>query len=189
MNKFIVFHTVSLFLFFQFTFADSFTKKDNLVDNYSENIHRSTTVTNEPDKSRILDFFKGNAPNNAVYLGMLTWHFDPSSREEDRLTNNLVGILYNSIFVGTFLNSFSDRAFSIGIQRNLLSHYFPSNIEAHVGYRLGIVSGYDDRMSDFSKYLPALPFSEIYINFSYRRLGFELSYVAVVLTAKFYITF
>ncbi|WP_440616426.1 hypothetical protein [Cysteiniphilum sp. 6C5] len=134
-------------------------------------------------------FLKGTQPDNAVYLGMFTWHFNPESRAHDRWSNNLIGGLYNSIFVGTLLNSFSDRAFVVGVQRNLYTNQLSQNNQVNVGYRLGLISGYDQRMSDFAKYLPVLPIPELYIDYAYKNFGAELSYIGVVFTAKFFIRF
>lgn len=134
-------------------------------------------------------FLKGTQPDNAVYLGMFTWHFNPESRAHDRWSNNLIGGVYNSIFVGTLLNSFSDRAFVVGIQRNVYTKQLSQNNQINVGYRLGIMSGYDQRMSDIAKYLPVLPLPELYIDYAYRNFGAELSYIGVVFTAKFFIRF
>ena len=134
-------------------------------------------------------FLKGTQPDNALYLGMLTWHFNPESRKDDRWSNNLIGGLYNSIFVGTLLNSFDDRAFVVGVQRNIYTNQLSENNQFNVGYRLGLISGYDQRMSDIAKYLPILPIPELYIDYSYRNFGAELSYIGVVFTAKFFIRF
>ncbi|WP_119328910.1 hypothetical protein [Cysteiniphilum halobium] len=143
-----------------------------------------------PDKDESFwVFLKGTQPDNALYLGMFTWHFNPESRAHDRWSNNLVGGLYNSIFVGTLLNSFSDRAFVVGVQRNLYTNQLSQNNQVNVGYRLGMMSGYDQRMSDFAKYLPVLPITELYIDYAYKNLGAELSYIGVVFTVKFFIRF
>ncbi|WP_440683079.1 hypothetical protein [Cysteiniphilum halobium] len=147
-----------------------------------------TKGTSDKDESFWV-FLKGTQPDNALYLGMFTWHFNPESRAHDRWSNNLVGGLYNSIFVGTLLNSFSDRAFVVGVQRNLYTNQLSQNNQVNVGYRLGMMSGYDQRMSDFAKYLPVLPITELYIDYAYKNLGAELSYIGVVFTVKFFIRF
>ncbi|WP_119343631.1 hypothetical protein [Facilibium subflavum] len=134
-------------------------------------------------------FLKGTQPDNAVYLGMFTWHFNPQSRQDDRWSNNLIGGLYKSIFVGTLLNSFSDRAFVFGIQRNVYTDQLSQNMQMNIGYRLGLITGYDERMSEFAKYSPVLPIPELYMDFAYKNFGAELSYIGVVFTAKFFIRF
>lgn len=138
----------------------------------------------------IWDFLVGEAPQDAVNFGMVTWHFSEQSRQEDRWNNMSLGITYNSIFIGTLLNSFSDRAFVLGLQRNL----WQSNTQNHdwnmnVGYRLGIITGYDQRMSRFGMYSPVMPFPQLYTQFGYKDFGIELSWVAVVFTAQLYYRF
>ena len=153
--------------------------------------NRQNASGNDPlqDKENFWDFVCGTAPSDAVYLGMFTWHFNPESRRDDRWINNLVGGVYHSIFFGTFLNSFSDRAFVAGIQRNLYTYKISQNASTDVGYRLGIISGYDKRMADIAEYLPVLPFPELYVDYAYKNFGAEISYVGVVLTTKFFIRF
>ncbi len=147
-------------------------------------------MTEEQKKNQSFwQFLEGTQPENAVYLGMLTWHFNPESRKDDRQSNNLIGGVYQSIFVGTLLNSFSDRAFVVGVQRNLYTNQLSQNNQVNVGYRLGLISGYDERMSDIAKYLPVLPIPELYIDYAYKNVGAELSYIGVVFTAKFFVRF
>lgn len=151
----------------------------------------STAGTAEEQKKNqsFWQFLEGTQPENAVYLGMLTWHFNPESRKDDRRSNNLIGGVYQSIFVGTLLNSFSDRAFVVGVQRNLYTNQLSQNNQVNVGYRLGLISGYDERMSDIAKYLPVLPIPELYVDYAYKNVGAELSYIGVVFTAKFFVRF
>lgn len=147
-----------------------------------------TQTVSDQDES-VWTFLKGTQPDNAVYLGMFTWHFNPESRAQDRWSNNLIGGVYNSIFIGTLLNSFSDRAFVVGVQRNVYTNQLSQNNQVNVGYRLGLISGYDQRMLDIAKYLPVLPIPELYIDYAYRNFGAELSYIGMVFTAKFFIRF
>ena len=97
--------------------------------------------------------------------------------------------MYHSLFLGTFLNSFSERAFVSGVQRNVYMHRFSNTTVFDVGYRLGVISGYDKRMSSFADYSPVVPLVEAYIDFSYNNLGIEVSYIGVVVTAKFFVLF
>ncbi|MBK2125647.1 hypothetical protein [Fangia hongkongensis] len=158
-------------------------------DSTSSNDKTNDKAKDNADNQGFWNFLKGTAPENAVFLGMFTWHFNPESRKDDRASNNLVGGLYNSIFFGTLLNSFSDRAFVVGVQRDLYTHSFTPNSKFSAGYRIGIITGYDQRMADIARYLPALPFPELYIDYAYHNIGVELSYVGVVATAKFFIRF
>lgn len=131
---------------------------------------------------------KGSVPDNAIYLGMFTWHFNTESRMYDRCSNNLIGILYDGVFIGTLLNSFSDRAFVFGLQRNIYTANL-RNSQANLGYRLGVMSGYDHRMSNIANYVPVFPVPEVYINYIYKNFGLEFSYVGVVFTVKFFLNF
>ena len=156
---------------------------------YSKTPESTNDVSQGQEDYSFWEFLKGTAPDNAIYLGMFTWHFNPESRKNDRWSNNLIGGLYHSVFVGALLNSFSDRAFVVGVQRNLYTNQLSHNTQMNIGYRLGLISGYDERMSDYAKYLPVLPIPELYVDFAYKHFGTELSYIGVVFTAKFFIRF
>ncbi|WP_157966582.1 hypothetical protein [Fastidiosibacter lacustris] len=159
------------------------------------NVEQNNTNSDDQSDSKsqqgtsFWEFLKGAQPSNGIYLGMFTWHFNPASRSDDRWSNNLIGGVYNSIFMGTLLNSFNDRAFVIGVQRNIYTDQLSQNNQINIGYRLGLISGYDERMSDFAKYLPVLPIPELYIDYTYKNFGAEFSYIGVVFTVKFVIRF
>ena len=57
------------------------------------------------------------------------------------------------------------------------------------GYRLGLIYGYDERMSDLSNKSSVLPFPELYAGFKYKHVGVEISWAVAVITAKLLITF
>ena len=146
-------------------------------------------VTDDSKTQDLFAFLQGQKPNNGLYIGMFTLHFNPKSLRDDRWINNLIGVPYHSLFLGTFLNSFSERAFVSGVQRNVYMHRFSNTTVFDVGYRLGVISGYDKRMSSFADYSPLVPLVEAYIDFSYNNLGIEVSYIGVVVTAKFFVLF
>ena len=145
----------------------------------------------ETSSSGVWDFLVGQAPEDAVNFGMVTWHFNPESRKNDRWNNLSLAATYNSIFIGTLLNSFSDRAFVLGVQRNVWeADSKGSDWNMNVGYRLGVITGYDQRMSStFARYSPVLPFPQIYTQFAYKDFGVEFSWVAVVFTAQLFYRF
>ena len=148
-----------------------------------------STSPGEASDSSVYDFIKGSEPSNAIYLGMLTWHFSKKSRQDDRWSNDLIGATYKNVFIGTLINSFDDRAYVIGLQRNLYTYKSSYNQEFNVGYRMGLITGYDERMSSIAEHIPVLPIPEVYMDYSYHNIGAEFSYVGVVFTAKFFVRF
>ena len=102
---------------------------------------------------------------------------------ERRIDNNwLVGIVYRGFFGGTFVNSFGKRAYTAGIQRSIV-HFGKSHSRAEIGYRVGAISGYDGRFMRFARNTPVLPIGTIYGIVEHRRVGVEMSYTFVVVSA------
>lgn len=154
----------------------------------------SNSLNNDTLASQTSDdwwtFLKGEPQDNSVYLGMVTFHFNQNSRLNDRWNNDLVGGVYKGIFVGTLINSFNDRAYVIGVSRDVYKQKLNENFDMTLGYRLGLISGYDERMTSIAEYTPVLPFPQAYADFTFKNTaGVEISYIGVVLTAEFYIRF
>jgi hypothetical protein len=115
-----------------------------------------------------------------IYVGMWTLHM---KEPEDPVDNNwLVGVVYRGFFGGTFLNSFGKRAYTAGIQRSLVS-LGEDRTRAWFGLRVGAVSGYDGRFMGVASKTPVLPIASAYIIVERDRLGIEMSYTFVVLSA------
>jgi len=116
------------------------------------------------------------SPRNRVYVGMWTTHFKEPKLS---LRNNwLVGFSREPFFVGTFLNSFDDRAFAGGLQHTLLRR--GDAIEFSFGGRLGIVTGYDGRFMDIARESPVLPMIQAFAIVDLGHVGVEVSYTYVV---------
>jgi hypothetical protein len=132
----------------------------------------------------------GTAPPNKAYLGMFTMHLRPEAIG-DRWVNNLVGFQYHSLFVGTFTNSFNDQTYVAGIERDLHTHQFVShpNVTYVVGYRLGLVYGYDGRLMKLAAKTPILPFPQLVSAISYKHFGWEITYTVAVVSTGFFIPF
>jgi len=115
-----------------------------------------------------------------LYFSMWTTHL---KHEPIVLDNNwVIGLSARGFFGGTFLNSFGRRAFTGGIQRTIVSADRRS-ISASFGYRLGFVTGYDGRFMRIARKTPVLPFAQPFFLIDVRRVGFEVSYTFVVVSA------
>ena len=144
---------------------------------------------NNSSKKTTWDFIKGKTPQNSLFLGMLTFHFNPNSLKHDRWSNDLPGGVYKGVFAGTLINSFNDRAYVFGIQRDVYTKKFSNNWQINSGYRLGLITGYDSRMSKVADKTKVLPLPEVYSDFMYKKVGIELSWSMVVVSAKFIVRF
>ena len=108
-----------------------------------------------------------------VYLGMWTSHVrDPGGGLD---ANSLLGIAFRGFYGATFVNSYGDRAVVAGIQRSLTAPT-DGSLTAALGYRFGLVSGYDERFLSIAGSTPVLPFAQLVGSVDHRQLGVELAY-------------
>ncbi|MCF6765459.1 hypothetical protein L3V82_06710 [Thiotrichales bacterium 19S3-7] len=160
----------------------------NQADQVNSPVDTSSSKSNENED--FWQWIKGTPQQNSVYLGMFTLHFSPGSIRDDNWNNELIGGTYKGIFVGTLVNSFYNRAYVAGFSRDLYKNQVSENLDMTTGYRLGLITGYTLDMNEFTSHLPALPFVQAYVDFTYRNIvGIEFSYVGIVVTTEFYLRF
>jgi hypothetical protein len=131
----------------------------------------------------------GEPSANSVYFGMWSYHLRPGSQKAEDSRNDLLGVVYHGFFAGTLRNSFRHRSWALGIQRNWLSKPLSPNINYSLGYRLGLVHGYDEHLMHLAGQVPFIPFAQIVSDLSYKNVGVELSYTGVVVSGGFFIRF
>ena len=85
------------------------------------------------------------------------------------------------------INSFDKRALIGGIDRFVYGKHFKHNINTHIGYRFGLISGYDERMAKIAEHTPVLPFIQLYNTWSYKHVGIELSWILDVISISLYL--
>ncbi len=129
----------------------------------------------------------GTPAPTALYPGMVTFHLEPGSRD-DNWNNQLIAGTYKGYFAGTFINSFYDRGYAVGIQRMWDTEQLSDNFKNSVGYRLGLVSGYDERMVPIAAKTPVLPFPQIIDDITWKHVGIELSWCVDTVSAGFVVT-
>ncbi len=112
-----------------------------------------------------------------LYVGMWTIHF----RDLDRgIENNwLLAVSWGRVYGATFINSFGKRAYSTGVQETVV-RWKPRIVSVGVGYRAGLVTGYDERLFPLAGKTPVLPLFQPLITLDANRLGLELSYSGVI---------
>ena len=111
-----------------------------------------------------------------IYLGMWTSHLLDPARGLD--ANSLVGVAVRGYYGATFVNSYGDRAFALGLQRTLVAS--PKGMRPALGYRAGLVTGYDERFLGVAAKVPAIPFGQLVGSVDIRSAGIELAYAGLV---------
>jgi hypothetical protein len=116
-----------------------------------------------------------------VYFGLWTTHLNADRRHIDS-NNVMVAVTRGPIYATTFVNSFGKRAYAAGFQHAVFSGT-RGIASASLGFRLGGISGYDERFLSFAKNTPVLPMFSVYTLIEERHLGVELSWTMVVASA------
>jgi hypothetical protein len=124
----------------------------------------------------------GSPEPSTVYLGMWSKHFHPG------LTNNeMIAASLHGYFAGTFLNSWHERSYAVGIERSVHRDELGRNGAYSLGYRLGAINGYDSRLIKGAGSIPVVPFLQIVGNASWKKVGVQASYCWLVFTGGFFV--
>lgn len=114
-----------------------------------------------------------------LHVGMWTSHL---ARVRHGLEPNwLVAVGWRGLYGGTFVNSFGDRGFAAGIERSL-TRSADGTVTRGLGYRLGVVTGYDERLTGLAGKTPVLPALQVMGDLAVGRTGLELAWAGKVAT-------
>lgn len=121
-----------------------------------------------------------------LYFGMWTFHFREMERGWEN--NGALGLAWSGIYGATFINSFGNRAYTAGVQGTFIStEAGPVNVG--LGYRAGLITGYDERFIPLAGKTPVLPLVQPLLTVDGKRLGVELSYSGVIASAGLSVRF
>lgn len=120
-----------------------------------------------------------DAEDPRLYLGMWTAHVRHISGGLD--SNRLIGVSARGFYGATFVNSYGNRSLSAGIQRSL-AESTRGSLAPSVGFRLGLVTGYDERLTGLAARTPVLPLVQVVGRVEHGRLGAELGYSGLALS-------
>ncbi len=95
----------------------------------------------EPSPTAPSDTLARPSPPTRVYAD--TWTSDLLRSTDGLNANGLLPVSYRGYFVGTLLNSYGERALSAGVHRDLSRS---GALRTSFGYRVGLITGYDDRL-------------------------------------------
>lgn len=162
--------------------------KANPQENQVANTLKQDAASLSDSYKKILTALWGNPAPNALYVGMVTYHLEHSDNDA-RWNNNLIALSYHGYFAGTLKNSFDDRAYAVGIERLWGKQQLSDNVSNEVGYRLGLISGYDERMIRIAKYTPVLPFPQVTDTIMWKHIGLQVGWSVVTVSAIFTVHF
>ena len=105
------------------------------------------------------------------------WTFHPF--EDDpypREANNGLGVQFRGLFVFTCVNSFDERTYAVGLER-AWGGARRGAFGAMLGFRVGLIHGYDTELFEIAGETPILPFAGAVALFRIGPLGGEVSWV------------
>lgn len=154
--------------------------------------HTSKAITNtyQPCKSIWAVLWGTPAPEPRLTLGMWSAH---ATKKDRNNKNDMIGVSYYGLGVGTFVNSYYERSYAATIQRYWVMAPLYKEINYEIGYRLGLVTGYKGYNItgvESLKNAPVLPFVQLIAGLNWKYFGWEISSPdPYVISTSFYIRF
>ena len=135
---------------------------------------------------KALAFIWGESEPSALYTGMWSTHF---SHPEDVNANWLTAINYEGFFLGTFINSYRNRSFAAGVERQVWSSDDQKSFNTSLGYRLGLMTGYRERFKMYFGDSPIILFPQLFANIAYQHVGLQIGYSWTVISCGLFYRF
>lgn len=136
-------------------------------------VQSGSAIAQDPDPPT------GSSSRLRIYVGMWSTHIRDLGRG---ISNNwLVGLGWRGLYGGTFVNSYGNRSFTAGIQRTVARGEHNAVVPS-LGYRLGVVSGYDERFMSIASWAPVLPMAQLLGSLEAGRTGLDLGWAGLVAT-------
>ena len=105
------------------------------------------------------------------------WTFHPFGGDPLALeTNNGFGLQYRSFLGFTCVNSFEERTYVVGVERVWLEVQH-GKLDVMLGYRAGLIHGYDTEIFETAGETPILPFAGTVALLRIGPIGGEVSWV------------
>jgi hypothetical protein len=124
----------------------------------------------------------GPAERRRFIFGLWTLHpFEPQFPEVEWTQG--VGFAFSQWFAATFINSYDDRSFIVGVERYWARGKWGVT-DFGVGYRAGLVTGYDERLATWAEDTPVLPFAGLVGWFDAGPLALDVYYVYRAITLE-----
>ncbi len=130
----------------------------------------------------------GRRPDRNRFIGGL-WAMHPFEPQFPELDGTRgFGGLYGHWFGATFINSYGERTFIFGVERNWLAvRRGPFGVGS--GYRVGVITGYDERLMELARHTPVLPFGGVLVWTQLGPVGIDSYYVYRAITLEVSVVF
>jgi hypothetical protein len=123
--------------------------------------------------------FRGAPEPNRLYLENWALHL---KRMNDGLSaHHLLGATWRGFYLATFVNTHDRRTWTAGVGRYLVG-FQGSEGSFQMGYRAGLVRGYDHQLMEIAERWPAIPAAQITADARFRRVGMQAGWSWIVVT-------
>ena len=109
------------------------------------------------------------------------WTLHVHQLDEGWSNDKAITAIYRGLYAGTFRTTHGPRAYSIGLERSWLSTR-GSTLGAMLGFRAGLVYGYDGRLGWLAEKYPVLPFAQPMLYAEVGPVTTDLTYTWVVMS-------
>jgi len=117
--------------------------------------------------------------HDRLILGMWTIHIN--HMDEGWSNNGAVVAIHRGFYGATFRTTHGPRAISFGVERSWATGTAES-LGGMLGFRAGLVYGYDGRLGWVAEKTPVLPFIQPLVHFRAERVSVDLTYTWVVIS-------
>ncbi|MFA4967380.1 MAG: hypothetical protein WC624_04095, partial [Candidatus Margulisiibacteriota bacterium] len=110
---------ISLFFLVLPLVSAAYGMPDNGSEAKLDYVKQPETANTNQYHNQLLDFIYGRDPKNGLIYLPFGKHTQISDKELS--ANNLIGVVYNSVSFGSFINSYHDRTWYLVVMRNIFS--------------------------------------------------------------------
>lgn len=127
-------------------------------------------------------FYSDASPQDRVLWGMWSYHLRDLASGAP--SNGMMGLVYEGFIAATFITTHGPRGWALGVERNWIS-LAEGPAEVMLGYRAGLLYGYDRRLFRLAEITPIIPFFQpvLFLRGGPLTLDATYTYVVVSFTA------
>ena len=121
----------------------------------------------------------GRPARAAAYFSWQTLHLRKTRDGVEE--QHFFGATLRGFHAGTFLTSYDDRAYVVGLERVWLRGE-GLGFSAQTGYRVGLVYGYNHELTKLAGRTPILPAATVLLDLAWKKIGIQFGYHGIVVT-------
>lgn len=109
------------------------------------------------------------------------WTIHLNHLDDGHSNDSLYGVIWRGGYVATFDTTHGGRAYSVGVERDFVSGSL-GPLGGMLGFRAGLVYGYDGRLGWMAEALPILPFAQPVVYARFGPVAADVTYTWVVMS-------